>query len=56
MNKFKTLLSAAWDFTKTHGVTVLRGVAIVFAGRKAGTVARQSAEVLDKVLDETRKK
>lgn len=56
MNKFKKYLGAAWGFTKEHGVTILRGVAVLFIGRKVGRVAGQSAETLDKVLREVNKK
>ncbi len=55
MNKFKQYLGAAWDFTKEHGVTILRGVAVLFVGRKVGRVANQSADVLDKVIKGTDK-
>lgn len=50
MSKFKDFLVAAWDVTKRVAVPVLRGVAVVFLGRKVGRVADQAADVAEVVI------
>jgi len=47
---FKEFASSAWDVTKKVAVPVLRGVAVVFLGRKVGRMAGQAADVAEVVI------
>ncbi len=51
MGKFTAFLSQAWGVTKKVAVPVLRGVAVVFLGRKVGRIAGQAADVAEVVID-----
>ncbi len=46
----KEFFSKAWGVTKKVAVPVLRGVAMVFMGRKVGRVAGQAADVAEVVI------
>lgn len=55
MDKFKAFLSSAWGVTKKVAVPVLRGVAVIFLGRKVGRIADQAADVAEVVIKASEK-